>query len=337
MNHYYTQTPSISVDTFKTTEMQVVRDYLNNEITTHHFEVCEEKGGIDLDFRRLKIGDFQVCDFSYGNCEVDIRLNQSDEHKIYIVVPLSGHVNISTPNSSFTLKPGSAWTFVTPEATNTHFHDSSCFRNINICLSYETLRKFLSEEFSLPISRRIYFPDYPVKVNSDFRFLLDLTRWLTSRIDPAVSRNLVETSHLTRHMQDTLMSLLVSTMDNSFQEQYCSSHGSVDSPVYVRQAEEYMCANVSEPITVSDIAREVGVATRTLHLGFQKHRNYSVSEFLRDERLQHARKALVTAKQNNLSVTDIAFSYGFYHLSKFAVAYRKKFGEKPSETRQRGS
>ncbi|MBT7951970.1 MAG: helix-turn-helix transcriptional regulator, partial [Gammaproteobacteria bacterium] len=249
----------------------------------------------------------------------------------------NGHADITSRASQFTLHPGSAWIFTTPEATNTTFHDSNCFRNINICLSYDALKDYLANEFDLPITRTIKFQKNPVRVNPDFRFLLDYTRWLTTRIDSDVSSMLVSSTHLTKHIHDTLLGLLISTLDNNFREQYCSRNDKIASPVYVRQAEEFIRDNVFEPITVNDIAKQVGVAVRTLHLGFQKYRNYSVSEFLRGERLQHARNLLVSAKQNNLTVTDVAYSCGFFHLSKFAAAYQKKFGENPSETRQRGS
>ena len=328
---------AVSVDRFKTTQMQVVREYMNTLVTTHNFDVTDSKAEVALDCRRLNIGDFQVCDFSYGNCEVDIKLNHCDEHKLFIIVPLKGYADITSGDSQFTLRPGSAWAFSTPEATNTCFHDSSNFRNINICLSYDSLRNFLSSDFDLPITRSINFPTHPISVNADFRFLLDYIDWLTTRFDADVNSMLLNSAHLTKHMHDMLMSLLVSAVDNDFQELYCSKNEKPAAPKYVRMAEEYMRDNACESITVKEVSKEVGVAMRTLHMGFQKYRNYSVSEFLRNERLHLARHALATAGQNNLTVTDIAYSCGLFHLSKFAEAYQKKFGEKPSETRRRGN
>jgi AraC-like DNA-binding protein len=328
---------AVSVDMFKTTEKQVVREYMNSLVTTHNFEVTDSAAEVAFDFKRLNIGDFQVCDFSYGDCEVDIKLNHCDEHKFFIVVPLSGYVDITSADSQFTLRPGSAWAFSTPDATNTRFHDSSNFRNINICLSYGSLRKFLSNDFDLPITQTINFPAHPISVNADFRFLLDYIEWFTTRFDADVNKMLLNSAHLTKHMHDMLMSMLISAVDNNFQELYCSKNVKVAAPNYVRMAEEYMRCNACEAITVKEVAKEVGVAMRTLHGGFQKYRNYSVSEFLRNERLHLARTALATANQNNLTVTDVAYSSGFFHLSKFAVAYQKKFGENPSETLRRVS
>jgi hypothetical protein len=99
---------AVSVDSFKTTEMQVVREYMNTLVTTHNFDVTDSEAEVALDIRRLNIGDFQVCDFSYGGYEVDIKLNHCDEHKLFIIVPISGYADITSGDSQFTLRPGSA-------------------------------------------------------------------------------------------------------------------------------------------------------------------------------------------------------------------------------------
>ncbi len=336
-DHNLTNSLPISVDTFSTTEAQVANEYINDHVALHRLDVVDVCSGVKFDCRRWQIGDFQVCDFSYGECEVEVTVNQCDEQGFFIVIPISGHVDISSKDVQLALQPGSAMAFTTPEAANTSFHDSRSFRNINICASYEALRSFLAREFDLPITRSISFAKHPIFVSNDFRFLLDYIEWFSNRIDRDVVSMLNNSSHLAGHLHDMVLGLLISTFDNNYQELYCSQNKKSISPSYVRLAEEYMRDNVCETVTVNDIAREVGVAMRTLHKGFQRYRNYSVSEFLRNERLSLAHKELATAKERKQSVTDIAYSCGFAHLSKFAVAYRKRYGEKPSETLRKGN
>jgi transcriptional regulator GlxA family with amidase domain len=48
-------------------------------------------------------------------------------------------------------------------------------------------------------------------------------------------------------------------------------------------------------------------------------------------RLQAARARLLAATEAD-SVTAIALDCGFAHLGRFAVAYRRAYGERPSET-----
>ena len=104
-------------------------------------------------------------------------------------------------------------------------------------------------------------------------------------------------------------------------------------PHYVRQAEEYIHEHCGEPITVTYLARYVGVSLRSLQVGFQKYRGYTIQEFIKDERLRLARKHLLQPLWKN--VTEIALLCGFNHPSKFSADYQKTFGEKPSETLSR--
>ena len=57
--------------------------------------------------------------------------------------------------------------------------------------------------------------------------------------------------------------------------------------------------------------------------------------YLRNVRFAKVREALLQA-QGGDSVTAIAMTWGFTHMGRFAVEYRKRFGESPLETlRQR--
>jgi AraC-like DNA-binding protein len=59
---------------------------------------------------------------------------------------------------------------------------------------------------------------------------------------------------------------------------------------------------------------------------------------VRSARLRQVREALLAADPE-ANVTTIASNAGFTHLSRFSIEYRRRFGEKPSETlksRRRG-
>ena len=56
--------------------------------------------------------------------------------------------------------------------------------------------------------------------------------------------------------------------------------------------------------------------------------------YLRNARFERARTALLRAEPEE-SVTDIAAAWGFTHLGRFAIEYRRRFGERPSDTIRR--
>ncbi len=87
-----------------------------------------------------------------------------------------------------------------------------------------------------------------------------------------------------------------------------------------------------QSLSIPQLARHIGVPERTLRTAFQKSYGFSPQEHLRIQRLYQARQHLRASGQDRTSVTQVAFSLGFWDLGRFAVAYRKLFGERPSET-----
>jgi len=102
-----------------------------------------------------------------------------------------------------------------------------------------------------------------------------------------------------------------------------------------RRAEEYLAAHISTAVSMSDVAEAAGISLSTLFRVFRKHHGKGPLAFLRDRRLDAVRRALLAADHPTATVTETAMRYGFYHVGRFAAAYRAAFGESPSETLQR--
>jgi AraC-like DNA-binding protein len=98
----------------------------------------------------------------------------------------------------------------------------------------------------------------------------------------------------------------------------------------VRMAEELMRSRAHEPVSIGDIARELGVGHRALQLAFQNQRDMTPREALSRIRLERARAIL--QQRPGASVTEVAFECGFQHLGRFSRNYRQFHGELPSET-----
>lgn len=99
----------------------------------------------------------------------------------------------------------------------------------------------------------------------------------------------------------------------------------------VRRAVAHMESHADEPLRLADIATAAGVSVRTLLDAFRRVRDESPMQTLRDLRLERARQRL-RAGENGITVAAVALDCGFAHLSRFAQAYRLRFGESPSDT-----
>lgn len=81
--------------------------------------------------------------------------------------------------------------------------------------------------------------------------------------------------------------------------------------------------------TLSRLAAVAGVSSRTLQRQCNVFRGQSLRALLRDIRLECARSMLIGSP---CGVAEVAQSCGFAHLSRFAAAYRDRYGEAPSQT-----
>lgn len=94
----------------------------------------------------------------------------------------------------------------------------------------------------------------------------------------------------------------------------------------------YLRDHVGEPVRVAALSEMVGVSERTLRAAFQDVIGTSPKRYAIDLRLSAARAALSNADPHTTTVTDIATTFGFYELGRFAGRYRHTFGEVPSRT-----
>jgi AraC-like DNA-binding protein len=105
-------------------------------------------------------------------------------------------------------------------------------------------------------------------------------------------------------------------------------------PGLIRRAERYILENAGAPITVSDVAAELGVSLRSLQAGFRQWRSTTPNLFLRRVRLQLVRDEL-RRLGDQTTVQAVAMRHGFSNLGRFSAYYRAAFGEAPSATLHR--
>lgn len=100
----------------------------------------------------------------------------------------------------------------------------------------------------------------------------------------------------------------------------------------VRRVEDWVDQRRSDQLNMLDVSAALGVPVRTLQRSFSTLLGIGPAQYLRQRRLARARNALIAQGLNDTSVTDVAMAHGFWDLSRFAVAYKKIYGESPSET-----
>jgi transcriptional regulator GlxA family with amidase domain len=100
----------------------------------------------------------------------------------------------------------------------------------------------------------------------------------------------------------------------------------------IKPAVDLIEAHPERPFTVSALAEVAAVSVRTLQQGFQRHLDLSPMGYLRQVRLARAHRDLSAFGPEQVTVTQIAHKWGFGHVSRFAAAYRARYGVGPSAT-----
>lgn len=94
----------------------------------------------------------------------------------------------------------------------------------------------------------------------------------------------------------------------------------------------YIHANYKNAISLEEIANEIHLSKTECCKYFKKNMNCTIFTYINDYRLKQSANALLNKK--NLSISDIAYEYGFGSSSAFIEKFRKKTGLTPLKYRK---
>jgi len=102
----------------------------------------------------------------------------------------------------------------------------------------------------------------------------------------------------------------------------------------LQDAFDIIQASFVHPPTLAELARQVGLNEFKLKRGFKQIFGTTVYGLVLRERMNKARELLLAGDtQRSISIADIAESVGYQHATHFTAAFKKYFGELPSEIR----
>src|SRR5260370_11087042 len=102
------------------------------------------------------------------------------------------------------------------------------------------------------------------------------------------------------------------------------------SDTWLRQADDLLRARFSESLSLSEIAQQLGVHPVHLARGFRRCFGFTVGEYVRQLRVDFARRAL---SEGNAPLRDVALDAGFFDQSHFCRVFRRFIGMTPQEYR----
>jgi len=105
----------------------------------------------------------------------------------------------------------------------------------------------------------------------------------------------------------------------------------------VNQSIDYVNSNLESHIcpSIIDICTDLKISQRNLQYCFKKVLNITPNTYLYRLRLNRVRAQLLRPKDSDVTVTEVAFHWHFWHLGRFSSDYVQLFGELPSATLRR--
>ena len=113
---------------------------------------------------------------------------------------------------------------------------------------------------------------------------------------------------------------------------YRQSSTDATLPPVVAKAVAVFSANLTEPISVADVAEVVGVSARQIERSFKKATGQSPSHYYRSMRMKAARQLVMYSKD---SMAQIALQVGYGSTTPMVQHYKDAFGLPPQEDRRR--
>lgn len=165
------------------------------------------------------------------------------------------------------------------------------------------------------------------------------------RLCQRIDRLLEEASHLEPRFdddaeefrqatQDRILGALVSVLMTRGGENAPERHAQTRLHRWqtVRRIREYITEHADAGVNVPELCRQFHMSRRTLQYSFEEVTGLSPTAYIRNIRLNGARRELRRLQRGDRSVSEIALDWGFSHFGQFSQDYRQLFAELPSTT-----
>ncbi|MCO1656431.1 AraC family transcriptional regulator [Pseudonocardia humida] len=203
-----------------------------------------------------------------------------------------------------------------------------------IAVSKSRIERFLQRLLQEPLREPLRF-DTAVDLGGDGRGIagsVSAIRRVLARYGPAGPPPV-----LIAELEHSLLSALLFGQRHNYSDAMLSPSPPPSARVVARVLELLESA-WDAPLSIADLAEFAGVSQRSLHAAFHRQLGVSPMAYVRRRRLQRAREELLSAAPTGTTtVTYVALRNGFAHGGRFAAAYRRTFGESPSDTLRRGA
>lgn len=97
-------------------------------------------------------------------------------------------------------------------------------------------------------------------------------------------------------------------------------------------ARKIIVNHMDNPLSINELAKEVGLNTNKLKKGFKCLYNKTIFGYLRDKKMEKAKELLLNEEK---TIAQIASEIGYANPSQFSATFKKKYGINPKELQKK--
>lgn len=307
-----------------------LRHELGKRIFPHDLTVARDHEDLDSQINGCAINDIGLLYFSYGRVS-SIKSSINDDQcsdRISINFPISGSGKMTQRGDCLDI---SASQGIVINSNEPFKLDLRGYGGVALILRQEKLRQLA----------RSLIGDEADRIDLQMEKIVDLTMPAGRTLKNAVLYAMNEmdgdvwalNNAISRtNLENYLLMQLITVHPSSFREALEAGANPVIMPRNLKRARDYIHGHAHEKITPEDLATYAGCSYRSLQDIFGKALGVSPMTYVQRIRLEGVRSDLLDADCQQTTVAEIAGRWGFSHMGRFALFYKKQFGVSPSDT-----
>lgn len=319
--------PLAAFERFRTADLNDARRQTEGLLSPHKLEPARRGAALDVRYRAVDLVDTSIICAQYGAA---VRLDPGVLENFYLVgMPLAGVSSVWFDGVEVVSNTGVASVQSCRQRVASDWGADCC--KLSVKIDRAALERRLADLLGRPLRKPVVFEralDMEQGPGTSWRRLMV---FLIAELSPASIY--LSTIAARRSLDNTLISALLFAKPHTYTAEL-RAKPEPTAPRYIRKAEEILAADPSASHRIAELAVQTGVSARSLQAGFRRYRGTTLLEFIRAQRLQRARKALMDATSAT-RITDVALDAGYTHFGRFAGEYKAQYGELPSNTLRR--
>jgi AraC-like DNA-binding protein len=262
---------------------------------------------------------------SYGS---EVEIDPGELSSFFLLqIPLTGSASVRCGTETALVSPGKAASLLSPTLPTRMRWSDGCDKLI-LLIERGAMERQCELMAGRPVDK-VEFATAIDTASSLGHVLLGHARLMVEAVEAETA---IPGDYLAR-LGESLASLLLTAFPHS-QRAALDRAALPAGSAAVRRAEAWIRANIDRAFAVGDIAEAAGTSLRSLQEAIRREQGTTLTHMIEGIRLDGFRRALAD-NGNYRSVTEIAGAVGIGHLGRAAAAYRRRYGETPSETRRR--